>query len=276
MSNFSVGEVWMTGWEHTSQIFGNALDAVLASDAGYHEPRAGETESIGSATVEVVHPVEPLSNIHDNIGVRVSFGDVRFLFTGDAEAEHEGQMVARGEPLQAQILQLGHHGSRTSTSSSFLDAVNPEVAIYSAGANNTYGHPHDEVVTRVLNRGIDLYGTDVHGTIRVQTDGATYTVHVDQAGDIQPPSEPQPPVASPPPAPTPTPEPPPYDPPSACINLNTASHEDLQQIIHIGPDRASQIISMRPFSTVDQRINVSGIGPARLDDIKAQGLACVS
>jgi hypothetical protein len=84
------------------------------------------------------------------------------------------------------------------------------------------------------------------------------------------------PEPSPAPAPAPAPEPAPAPTPAAgCVNINTASLEELQQIIHIGPARAADLISLRPFSSVDSLTRISGIGSGRLDDIKAQGLACV-
>ena len=111
---FEVTEVWMTGWEHESQTLERALDAVLASDAGYHEPRAGETQAFGELVVEVVHPVEPLTDVHDNLAVRVVFGDFAALYTGDAEVRHEVEMTERDLELGAQVLQLGHSTYATS------------------------------------------------------------------------------------------------------------------------------------------------------------------
>ncbi len=81
------------------------------------------------------------------------------------------------EQLHAQILKVGHHGSYTSSSPEFLAAVRPEIAVYSAGRNNTYGHPHQETITNLKNAGATIYGTDIHGTVVVMTDGSTYQVH---------------------------------------------------------------------------------------------------
>jgi competence protein ComEC len=177
LGKFPVTEVWMSGNTHTTLTFERAIDAILASGAAYHEPRAGEVYQIGSARVEVVNPESLTGNLHQgSVSLRIIFGEVAFLFTGDAEAPTETAMIARGHPLHAQILQLGHHGSGTSSTLAFLQAVNPEVAIYSAGRNNSYGHPHDEVIDRLQSLGIAIYGTDVNGTIRVISDGATYRV----------------------------------------------------------------------------------------------------
>lgn len=270
MANFEVGEVWMSGWEHDSQTFDGVLDAVLNSDAGYHEPRAGETETYGDVVVEVIGPVEPLTGIHDGLSVRVSFGNFSAVYTGDAEAAHESEMINRGHDLNATLLQLGHHGSSTSTCSAFLDAVSPEIAIYSAGTDNQYGHPHDEIVSRVQGAGIDLFGTAVHGTIVVTTDGGSYTVETDHESDISP-APVQPEETDPEPQDSEGESPA----PDGCIDINTADFDQLQQIQHIGPDRAQAIIDMRPFASLDALTRINGIAAGRLSDIKAQGLACV-
>jgi len=190
LETFPVKEVWLSGDTHTTRTFERTIDAILASGAAYHEPRAGEIFQFGSLHIEVLNPSRLTGNFHEgSVSIRAAFGNVAFIFTGDAETNTERTMIARGNNLRAQILQLGHHGSRTSSSQNFLEAVQPGVAIYSAGEGNSYGHPHDEVVDRILSMGIQLYGTDVHGTIVVESDGTTYSVSTDKAGDIRgPPS----------------------------------------------------------------------------------------
>lgn len=174
---FPVREVWLSGDLHTTRTFERALDAILASDAAYHEPRAGERFRFGSALVEVVSPQEVTGDFNNgSIALRILFGSIAFLFTGDAEAAAEEAMLAGGFELKAHVLHVGHHGSRTSSTPRFLAAVRPEVAVYSAGRGNTYGHPHPEVLERLEALGVEVYGTDRHGTVRIVTDGKTYTV----------------------------------------------------------------------------------------------------
>lgn len=174
---FPVGEVWLSGDTTTTRTFERAIDAIEASDAGYHEPRAGETFSFGSARIEVLNPARLTGNLHEgSISVRIVYGSFTALFTGDAEAETEMAILARKHDVNALILQLGHHGSSTSSSAEFLKAVNPEVAVYSAAKGNSYGHPHEVVLERLRQMGVQIYGTDVNGTIMVITDGQTYEV----------------------------------------------------------------------------------------------------
>jgi competence protein ComEC len=250
LARFPVTEVWMSGDTHTSLTFERALDAILSSGAGYHEPVAGEVYQIGLARIEVLNPEELSGHFHEgSISVRIRFGEVNFLFTGDAEGPIERAMIDRGRPVQAQILQLGHHGSRTSSSRLFLEAVQPEVAIWSAGRENLFGHPHPEVISRLDELGIEVYGTATHATILVESDGQSYALFTAQllrAGCR-----------------------------AGQVNINSAPASELQRIVHVGPEYASQILRLRPFASVDDLARIRGIAAGRLADIRAQDLACV-
>jgi competence protein ComEC len=253
----------MSGNPHNTLTFERAIDAMEASDVGYHEPRAGETHTIGPVLIEVVNPAELTGDLHEgSVSVRITYGNIRFIFTGDAEAHTEQAMVDRGHDLESQVLQMGHHGSRTSTTAAFVGAVRPEIAIYSAGQGNQFGHPHPEPMGLLASLNILVYGTDVHGTIVVSTDGVSYQVLTQREGTL-------PTVATP----TPTPE------PAGCradqIDINTAPVTIAVEIIHISTARAEELVDLRPFTSVDDLTRISGIGPARVEDIKSQDLACV-
>lgn len=264
MGAFPVKEVWLSGDVHTSRTFERALDAILDSEAGYHEPRAGERTMIGDVLIEVIHPEVVTGDFNNgSIGLRLVYGDVAFLFTGDAEAEAEAEMIARGHNLRAQVLQVGHHGSSTSSTEAFLREVQPQVAVYSAGVGNPYGHPHREVVERFEKLGIPLYGTDVYGTIRVRTDGRTFEVYSQRGGLAFHAAVDGPGLQG-----------------SGCapgqVDINAAPKEALMSIVHIGEARAEEIMSLRPFASLDELTRIRGIGEGRLRDIVAQGIACVS
>ncbi len=180
MEAFDVTEVWWSGSVATTRTFERAVAALEASDALYEEPRGGQTTTVGPLLVEILHPGagDSLRDLNDaSISMRITYGDFRLVTTGDAERSAEARMVARwSDRLTADVLRLGHHGSSTSTTSGFLDAVGPSVAVYSAGRDNRYGHPHTEVVERVAARGIPLFGTAENGTVTIVTDGATFDV----------------------------------------------------------------------------------------------------
>jgi len=273
IDTFGVGEVWLSGNTSTSETFQQGLEAVLASDADYYEPRAGDVFDIGPLTIDVLHPSSISGKFNEeSISLLLTYGNIKFVFTGDAGTNEELEMMNREINIEADILSLGHHGSNTSTDPGFLQAVNPEIAIYSAGTGNSYGHPHPEVVSRVQDAGITLYGTDVHGTILVTTDGNDYTIATKEDGTISPKST----------APenseeTTKKEEPKKDKTQSdhCIDINQASLEEVQSIIHIGPERAQTLIDLRPFDSFDDLERIKGIGPARIADIKDEGLACV-
>ncbi len=289
VSTYETGEVWLSGNESSSKTFQNAIEAVINSDADYHEPRMGEEFAIGPMEIDVLYPrnISGKAN-EESISLKFTYGDVRFIFTGDAEKSGEQEMIQSGMKLDADILQLGHHGSKTSSSSSFIDAVNPSVAIYSAGENNSYGHPSAEVVSLIQDKGMELYGTDVHGTIVVTTDGKEFSIATKEDGTISPKSSgASSESTSSGDSSSSTSESDSSNTTSneksensgsasagSCININEASVEELQNIIHIGPARAEELIQLRPFKSVDDLSRINGIGPARIDDIKNEGLAC--
>ena len=267
---FDVHEVWMNGQSSESDVFLRALAAIEVNGVDYYEPEVGEVFDVGPLEVEILHPKNLSGSTNDNsLAMRMTYGKVSFLFTGDGEEPAEHDMLTSGANLKADILHIGHHGSNTSTTEAFLSAVNPEIAIYSAGAENQYEHPHSEVVNRLNSHKVLLYGTNIHGTIRVETDGVTYSVQTNKDGTIPRRSsdssekkkeivEDSIPETN-----------------SSCININEASEADLQQIIHIGPERAPLLIQGRPYDSIDDLKRINGIGPARINDIKEQNIACI-
>ena len=173
-----VGEVWLSGDTNTTITFEDFLKAVDASKAAVHAARRGDVIHLGPLPVPVLNPSEPMFPDRNNnsVALRVAIGSVSFLFTGDMEAEAEGRLVQSEINLRSTVLKLGHHGSRTSTSAPFLAAVRPEVAVYQAGINNRYGHPHPETLAALAKAGVKVYGTGKNGVIVVITDGDTYEV----------------------------------------------------------------------------------------------------
>lgn len=140
--------------------------------------QAGQVIQLGaSTTVRILAPAGDTSLWRSNaasIIVQVSYGEIDFLLTGDAPLETEEYLAEiYGESIQSEVLKLGHHGSKTSSSGVFLDAVQPDFAVVSAELNSRYGHPHAEVVERVEERNIQLVSTAQAGTVEFLTDGKT-------------------------------------------------------------------------------------------------------
>jgi beta-lactamase superfamily II metal-dependent hydrolase len=174
---FEVEEIWHNGDTSTSQIYADFMAAVEAEGAQVHVARRGNEIQAGGLTFTVLNPATLAGTTNNNsIVLSLSYGEVDFLFAGDAEQEAEADMVAAGIIPDVEILKVGHHGSRTASSESFLEAAQPEIAIYMAGAGNSYGHPHAETISTLQAIGASIYGTDVYGTILVSTTGQTYVV----------------------------------------------------------------------------------------------------
>lgn len=182
-----VAEVVTNGQPHTTRTYERLLDAIDAAKAQYREVKRGDSLQLGSITLEVLHPTSTTgSNLNNqSVVLRMVHGKTVFLFTGDAEREAEASMSASSfRPVSATVLKVSHHGGRTASSPAFLELVKPEVAVYSAGEGNTYGHPHPEALAALTEVGAKVYGTDTHGTVTVTSDGTGYTVATSK--DTQP------------------------------------------------------------------------------------------
>ncbi|QLD90949.1 MBL fold metallo-hydrolase [Natronomonas salina] len=174
-----VGAVYDSGVVHTSQTYENYLDAVERHDVTLYEVADGDEIPFPGTATTVRNPVEPGGDdLHANgVVLDVRFGETTFLFTGDAEGPVEDRLVDDyGDDLDADVYQAGHHGSETSSSASFLGAVDPEVAVVSSGYDSQYGHPHDEPLQRFAERDTRTTWTATHGTTVVVSDGSALSV----------------------------------------------------------------------------------------------------
>lgn len=129
--------------------------------------------------IQVFSPLENISS--DNLNdyspiIKITFFNNSFLFTGDAEVSTESMIISENNNLNCDILKVGHHGSSTSTSSSFLASVNPSVAIIPVGKNNSYGHPTPEVLSLLNSYNIRTFRTDINGTIIAISDGKNINI----------------------------------------------------------------------------------------------------
>ena len=126
--------------------------------------------------------VQATGNEYSNL-IRVSYGQSSFLFTGDLVTAQEGELLRRGTPLCSTVLKVGHHGSRTSSSEAFLQAVNPRWAVISCGYANSFGHPHKEIVQRLSHvTGAEILRTDEKGAVVFRTDGKSMKVECYREG----------------------------------------------------------------------------------------------
>lgn len=175
---FDVQEVWMNGMDHTSKVYADLLDTLLEKDVEYAEPKAGEQFSRGAFDLQVLHPPvdSPQKDPNDeSIIMRMVFDDLSVMTSGDASIPREKDVIKRNFHLKSDLLILGHHGAKNSSGEQWLEAVQPKMAFYQAGVNNSYGHPSPETLERLAAENIPVYGTDEFGTI---------SLYIDEAGEI--------------------------------------------------------------------------------------------
>ena len=169
----TAGKVYSPVTSYNSKAFRNFISNVEKQGKTVTIPQVGTQFSLGSAVCSVLAVNDGSDVNNTSIVVRIVYGNTSFLFTGDAEREVEQAMMNRGAYLSSTVLKVGHHGSYTSTSYQFLWNVMPQYAVISCGKGNSYGHPHDEVLSRLYDADVTLFRTDMQGDIICTSDGNT-------------------------------------------------------------------------------------------------------
>lgn len=174
---YTVDSVLLAGTRSTTETYKGLIKKIEATHVRQIGAYKDTQFVLGSgAVLSVLFPDQVVRGWERNDGsivMRLSYKDTSIMLMGDATAETEKLIISGTDPknIASDILKLGHHGSRTSTSEEWLDVVAPTVAIVSAGENNSYGHPHPEVVDRLAERGIEVRQTGIDGTISYISDG---------------------------------------------------------------------------------------------------------
>lgn len=179
LQDIFVKEVLDPGVVHTTKTFEDYLTIIDEKNIKFTTAKEGQSYTFEDKIIlKVLHPYKPsLDNVNDSsIVIQLIYDDIKFMFTGDAEKYSENEILSRKENIKSNILKVGHHGSNTSSTKAFLNAVKPEVAIIMAGNDNKYGHPHKETMGKLNSAGIKTYVTKKHGTIIIETNGKTYSV----------------------------------------------------------------------------------------------------
>ena len=184
VQNFKVGAVLDSGYPHPAPSYSHFLRLVDAHKILYRLARRGMHLDLGNGVEAVVlSPEPPLitgsgSDVNLNsVVIRMTYGGVSVLFTGDIEALVESRLLEDGDELHSTVLKVAHHGSATSSTPAFLDAVAPAVAVISVGALNPFGHPHPATLEALEAVGAAVYRTDRHGAISIATDGRRLWIH---------------------------------------------------------------------------------------------------
>jgi len=162
----------------TNSTYKAFLEALKDSDAKVISSKVGASYSLGSAMFYIYGPVTDDAEDINSMSVvtKVTYGENSFLFSGDAETDEEKEVIDTGADIDADVYKMGHHGSYTSSSKEFLNAVTPEICIISCGTDNDYGHPHDAALKRVKKHTNEIYRTDICGSIVIESDGVNLNV----------------------------------------------------------------------------------------------------
>jgi beta-lactamase superfamily II metal-dependent hydrolase len=187
---FKVKEIWDAGFTaKATKTYTDMLSEIKQQGVKFAAPKRGETRSFGDVHLEVLNPAQRF--VDDNVNnasivVRVTFGAKRFLFTGDAEVESWAQMIdSEKDKLRADVLKAAHHGSSNGTTRDILDAVRPSIYTISCAVDNDYHHPHPRVVGLLQrDRDIQVFRTDLQGTITAVCDGNSIEMSTEKRADV--------------------------------------------------------------------------------------------
>lgn len=173
LTKFECDTVLMPDLERDTAAYRDVKEALRYRGYRSIQPLAGTVYDFGDAQFVVLAPIQlyPEEPNNNSIVIRLKYGSNTFLFTGDAQTEEERDILESGAYLRSQVYLAGHHGSRNASSPEFLEAVHPEYAVISCGAQNDYGHPHEETLKRLQGTGAEVFRTDLQGNIRVVSDG---------------------------------------------------------------------------------------------------------
>lgn len=182
LGTFEVGQIIMPRISKastpTNSTYTKFLKAVADNGAKVVAASAGKTYPVGEAVVTILGPLNIVDDLNNmSVVMRLDYGETSFLFTGDAEKQEEEDIIKAGYDLDCDVLKVGHHGSKSSSSYAFLELVTPETAVITCGKYNDYGHPHDAALRRIKTYTEDIYRTDVCGSVVITSNGTDYTVN---------------------------------------------------------------------------------------------------
>lgn len=186
-----IGHVYDNGMEAGTSVYKTYLKNITAKKIPHSALYKGMTVDLGQGAEFIVYAPEEGQYIKDNKGQpdpndnsvvgKLVFGKFSMLFTGDASRAEENKLIKEeNTKLSSRVLKVGHHGSASSSQKDFLRSIRPESAVISVGMHNDYGHPTSQALQRLAAENIMVYRTDTQGTIRIHTDGNTWSITTDR------------------------------------------------------------------------------------------------
>lgn len=170
INNFDIEKIYMPDVTTTTKTFLDVLDAIEKKNMIFNIPKISQTFTLGHTLFQVIYTGNDQKNLNNtSIVLKASFKNTSYLFTGDATSDVEKKILNKN--IQATVLKVGHHGSKYSTTTDFLNKVNPKYAIISVGKNNSYNHPNQQTIKKLEQNNIEIHRTDQEGSIFLESDG---------------------------------------------------------------------------------------------------------
>ena len=176
--NFDIGTVVIPNAQSTTNWYIKLINELNTGNYNVEYAEKGDIYNIEDATMKVISAETDVGENTNNYSIvlKVTFGQMDMIMTGDAETDIEEKILESGDDIDAEILKVGHHGSDTSSSEKFLDAVSPEYGLISCKVGNQHEHPNKEIMERLEKRGVEVYRTDECGSVvmTVTTDSVSF------------------------------------------------------------------------------------------------------
>ena len=177
INNFEVKKIYLPDDYATTKTFEDVLDAIANKGLKITTPNIGEKFNLGGAEFIVLAPQQKYDDHNNNsIVLKMNYNENSFMFTGDCELKSEKDILNKNYDLKSDVLKVAHHGSTTSTSDEWLEAVSPKYAVIQSETGNDYGHPHKEIIEKLEKSNIDIYRNDIMGEIIFLSDGKNLSV----------------------------------------------------------------------------------------------------
>lgn len=175
INNFDIEKIYMPDVTTTTKTFLDVLEAIEKKNMTYDVPNINQNFTLGNTLFQVIYTGNDKKNLNNSsIILKATFKNTSYLFTGDATSEVEKKILNKN--IQATVLKVGHHGSKYSTTTDFLNKVNPKYAIISVGKNNSYNHPNQVTINKLKKKNIEIHRTDQEGSIFLKSDGKTINI----------------------------------------------------------------------------------------------------
>ncbi|MCM1253699.1 MAG: MBL fold metallo-hydrolase [Clostridium sp.] len=176
ITKFQINTVFVSNYEKDNKTYRKLIQALDDKRLSYSTPKVGDSYALGDAQFTILAPNKTYDSPNNaSIALLLQNGDNKFLFSGDAEEEAESDILNNGLSVSADVYQVGHHGSRTSSSQAFLNKVKPTYAVISCAEGNDYGHPHAPTLNTLRSMDIKVFRTDEQGSIIAYSDGKKIT-----------------------------------------------------------------------------------------------------